>query len=725
MAKTKAEKVKIQRGFVLGYIALGVVVMTTGLMMSVSSGREILASLSSNQQVISGTKTYGEADQAMEGKDVVVKSGGKLILAGPHSFNGLTIENGGIVSHEALIRADFDENTGALNQAGENKKVDLTISGETKISGEINVSGKGFPAYDSTKIPVDCVSKTDTAKCKKGYGPGGGNNYDTHNEVTYAAGAGHGGKGSPGRYNSLPIPDYVPGGVVYGSDVKPVLPGSAGGSARAHAMSGQNSDGGAGGGVVRLKTGTLTIGGEGAIKANGIAATCKSASCGGGGSGGSVFVEITNKNAQTTALTANAKAGVVPIVAADIAEDGSVNNDGIAVGFGPILQAKGGGVEINGAKSRVAPGAGGRISVVATDEATPTPTTACAASEVHLDLSKVTSSAWTQTWFSIDPNNQQCLTTLQQDYQCSLGWCGGSANTAYQSDWKSSLLYISGYDSSGAPQGYSDYVGFISARKIVVPTTAVYEFSLASDDTVEVYIDSETTPVVTSDKTTVGLGINPNKIQRTLTAGEHTIKLNYKELDGTASLYFSVSKVSSADHSIQLPGGYTAYNIPQSWGVVKIQDASLTGITQFAFNWLGDQQWTRSLTSLYPGIGYYVYTPQAMTLNFDNQPSVSAITPVIKQGWNLLANSTSSAFDIANTNFNVIKSGTTGDCKLATCSESATIASLVSANRAYSNIYLITGPNATTASEAFTILDSKTSGAQIPVNTDFWIYLWQ
>jgi hypothetical protein len=86
----------------------------------------------------------------------------------------------------------------------------------------------------------------------------------------------------------------------------------------------------------------LTIGSQGTIKANGNKAVCSSATCGGGGSGGSIYVEITNLISQTTSLTASAKAGSAPAVASETAENGSINADGITIGNGDQLQSNGG-----------------------------------------------------------------------------------------------------------------------------------------------------------------------------------------------------------------------------------------------------------------------------------------------------------------------------------------------------------------------------------------------
>jgi hypothetical protein len=138
-----------------------------------------------------------------------------------------------------------------------------------EASGVISADGLGYPS------PAKPMSATDNVN---GLGPGGGGGVP-FGGVGHAAGGGHGGTGGNGQYAT------TVGGAAYGSDTAPVELGSSGGYGGANCW-GNEGRAGSGGGAIRLVvSGTLTV--DGRLSANG---TAVNLSCGGGGSGGSLWI---------------------------------------------------------------------------------------------------------------------------------------------------------------------------------------------------------------------------------------------------------------------------------------------------------------------------------------------------------------------------------------------------------------------------------------------------
>jgi hypothetical protein len=168
----------------------------------------------------------------------------------PASFESITINNGGVLTHQA----NSTTQTVALNlNLGE-----LTIN----EGGAIDVSGKGY--------------KGGTGRQGNGYGPGGGLGIQNY----AGGGAGHGGGGGSGGNSSY----GGAGGDSYGSVSSPLTIGSGGGN-------GNYGNGGSGGGAIKLiVNGGVSI--EGEILADGGDGGPGNDS-GGGGAGGSIWMSAT------------------------------------------------------------------------------------------------------------------------------------------------------------------------------------------------------------------------------------------------------------------------------------------------------------------------------------------------------------------------------------------------------------------------------------------------
>jgi|GEM_PF-3978753 len=180
-------------------------------------------------------------------------------------FGSVWIKNTALMSH----MANGSAKTAILNIATTG---DFTIDS----GGKVDVSGKGYVG---------------------GEGTGKGANAPTGNQYG-GGGAGYGGAGGVGYSN-------IAGGITYGDRLNPMDLGSGGGTGYA---SSTPYTGGAGGGVVRLNvSGNLTV--NGIIYANGNPSSALGGTnvCGGGGSGGSIYINTNGfaGTATTNAIQAN------------------------------------------------------------------------------------------------------------------------------------------------------------------------------------------------------------------------------------------------------------------------------------------------------------------------------------------------------------------------------------------------------------------------------------
>jgi len=187
--------------------------------------------------------------------------GGNLIMEGGaklHVYSGVT--NNAPTNYGCLVTVSGDITVGAScwiyphshpTDGGSPlfRMRNLTIS----TNAGFNANGLGFPALSGSG---------------DGQGYGG-----PHRVNAYSAGAGHGGRGGDGGSADS-------GGAIYGSSNAPVHAGSSG-------VNGQGTAYGNGGGVVRMEV-SRKAQVDGTITANGDAA---SAQFGGGGSGGSIFID--------------------------------------------------------------------------------------------------------------------------------------------------------------------------------------------------------------------------------------------------------------------------------------------------------------------------------------------------------------------------------------------------------------------------------------------------
>jgi len=223
------------------------------------SMKQILITALALTQPLAGAKAATFATNAVlsatnntyEGQAIVV-SNCTLTVNGTHSFASLLMTNGAVLTHTAA-------------SAGEtNNRIQLVISGDMTVSAgsRVEVSGLGWGAAS---------------------GPGAG----TTDGWANGDGAGHGGMGGYGNRTVTAIW----GGLEYDQFTSPMQNGSGGGNGVTGSGVVGGAPGGAGGGVIRLiVNGTLTVNGQIATDGNPGIADGNGWVRGGGGSGGSLWI---------------------------------------------------------------------------------------------------------------------------------------------------------------------------------------------------------------------------------------------------------------------------------------------------------------------------------------------------------------------------------------------------------------------------------------------------
>eukprot|EP00753_Platysulcus_tardus_P007788 PLAT15485.1.p1 GENE.PLAT15485.1~~PLAT15485.1.p1 ORF type:complete len:1512 (+),score=637.60 PLAT15485.1:352-4536(+) len=156
-----------------------------------------------------------------------------------------------------------------------NYTVILSGAGDVDVRPTASVGGSYILLCSSNTVDVEGSISASSLGCPPGAGIGAGGE-NTLATGSSGGGGGHGGAGGVGLGGNL----TVAGGVAYGNGSQPLLPGSGGGS--------NTNNGGPGGGVVLVQSPLLLMGELGVVTADGVDGAANS----GGGSGGSIFVDV-------------------------------------------------------------------------------------------------------------------------------------------------------------------------------------------------------------------------------------------------------------------------------------------------------------------------------------------------------------------------------------------------------------------------------------------------
>lgn len=205
---------------------------------------------------------------------------GNIIVTtyGALTFLNLTINNGAKLTQETIAISDIDS-AGKLKPTGQDKKVDLTVTGTLSLinSGRIDVSAKGFPGgVQNSSHP-------------QGYGPGGGT---SGSPLTTLSGGAYGGKSC--TYQGFNNSTCVRGGSSYGDANAPYANGSGGGANTTNRVNGAR-----GGGIVKITADQMFLdhNDQTYITASGGAVNMgtidKPDYRSGGGAGGSIWLKVT------------------------------------------------------------------------------------------------------------------------------------------------------------------------------------------------------------------------------------------------------------------------------------------------------------------------------------------------------------------------------------------------------------------------------------------------
>jgi len=203
----------------------------------------------------------------LENMDVTI-TGGVVVTNGFHTYNSLTINGGGVLTHDALTPGE--------DGATSTKKVDLNITNDLNIqNGSIDVSGNGY--------------RGGVLAHKNGYGTGGGK-FIPSSRFSGGGGGGYGANGG-NSYQEIPT-SLVSGGISYGNAADPNDYGSGGSGSEVMNLDQYFYPGGSGGGLIRITAKNIHLPGTGSIKADGTNTVNGLWVSGGAGAGGSINIIV-------------------------------------------------------------------------------------------------------------------------------------------------------------------------------------------------------------------------------------------------------------------------------------------------------------------------------------------------------------------------------------------------------------------------------------------------
>jgi uncharacterized repeat protein (TIGR01451 family) len=229
--------------------------------------------------------------------------GGNIMTASARGFRGgggrtQTTTTGNSLDYVNAISTDFNAQKGE-GTAGTPRYVNQPTTNSAANNVTIDTGSEGYPGGSS-------------GRGAPGNAGGGGNNNIDNSGGGGGANGGNGGRGGNNFASNLPI-GGEPGAYVAQSSSSRLLLGGGGGAGTTNnntgtPTNGQASSGAPGGGIVLLRTGSLS--GTGTINANGGNAntTVADDGGGGGGAGGSILVTATNP-AGLSSITLSANGG--------------------------------------------------------------------------------------------------------------------------------------------------------------------------------------------------------------------------------------------------------------------------------------------------------------------------------------------------------------------------------------------------------------------------------
>lgn len=224
----------------------------------------------------------------------------------------------------------------------------------------------------------------------------------------------------------------------------------------------------------------------------------------------------------------------------------------------------------------------------------------------------------------------------------------------------------------------------------------------------------------------------------TVTASVSATATTSQTASPTASITSSSSSDSSSD-IVQVWGiksGFSAWVVPDDYSALDGKSILDAGMYVYQFNYSGSETWEiysagSTLPVMYPGVGYYIYNPnEDISINLSEAVTVSESSArVMKRGWNLVANSSDDNLKLSDAIYTVVEQGNV-TCQESdeSCSDKVTLGELLSERRVYSKIYVIKDETATSATDAFKMLEITEDNLDttiINARTAYWVYLYK
>jgi len=168
----------------------------------------------------------------------------------------------------------------------------------------------------------------------------------------------------------------------------------------------------------------------------------------------------------------------------------------------------------------------------------------------------------------------------------------------------------------------------------------------------------------------------------------------------------------------------------------RVDSFTKAGMTVYDFLWTGDKHWRFTGESdfgpLQADVGYYVYNPGPDQEICAAKGTGGAKEIILKQGWNLLANSSDGAQTLSQISLRAVNVGAANDCASASCSSATTPKQLfegsASTRRAYYKISVIKDGSASDPHQAYetiTVTSENLDSVTIPAGKAYWLYLFE
>ncbi len=198
---------------------------------------------------------------------------------------------------------------------------------------------------------------------------------------------------------------------------------------------------------------------------------------------------------------------------------------------------------------------------------------------------------------------------------------------------------------------------------------------------------------------------------------------NHVGYTGSITPTASATASESADGtSVTFPKGFSTYVVPSTLSGVNPVEFTNKGLDLFQYDSTSANKWISTalgdeIEVLRKGVGYYIYNPgTAVTVSIKQSTVVdtSQAKPTLKKGWNLVGNSLGKDMNLGEITHEIV------------AGESKTLSAMGKENHIYSKIYLIKNGSATTASEAFSVLNplaSDISSQVVSYRKAYWVYV--